>query len=76
MKMRMPQRRPTKAPAQPGMPAMAPQGAGMGASSPTGNPDMMEQQMGIVGKRPVMAPPRLGSLKHLRQMMQGHAKRY
>lgn len=73
MKMRMPQRR---APAPPGSRAMAPQGAGMSASSPMGNPDMREQEMGMVGKRPVMAPPRLGSLKHLRQMMQTHAKRY
>lgn len=65
--MRMPQRRPAMKPGAAVQPAM-------NAGSPMGNPDMMEQEQGIVVPKS-MAPPRLGSLKHLRQMMQGHGMR-
>lgn len=56
-------------------PGRMPMGATGGmAASPATNPDMREQETGMVGK--AMVPPRLGSLKHLRMMMQSHAKRY
>lgn len=73
--MRMPKRAMKPAPDPLGTRAMAPQGAGMGAGMQSSNPDMREQQTGAIGPMS-MAPPRLGSLKNLRMMMQKRGMRY